>query len=195
VQSGVPFGFIQTGYFHSCAVATTGELWCWGEQESNPGAFGANPEGLYLTPIALHEEFRFTQLSTGRNFTCGLTAEHTAFCWGASWEGSLGNGEFEPSAVPLPVAGGHSFSTISSSSFKETLALTTSGVLYRWGSPGNDLPQPTPVPVAELPFFDMDGGDQPYAASNGACGTLVDGAVYCVSNGGVVRGVPAPVTP
>jgi hypothetical protein len=41
----------------------------------------------------------------------------------------------------------------------------------------------------------MDGGDQPYAASNGACGTLVDGAVYCVSNGGVVRGVPAPVTP
>ena len=195
VQSDVPFSFIQTGYFHSCAVATTGELWCWGEQESDPGAFGARPAGLYLTPVALHEGFQFTRLSTGRNFTCGLNAEHTAFCWGADSEGGLGNGEVESSAVPLPVAGGHSYATISSASHEETIALTTGAELYRWGSPGNDVPQTTPVRVTELPFFDMDSGELPFDNLNGACGRLVDTAVYCVRDDGVVRGVLAPVTP
>jgi alpha-tubulin suppressor-like RCC1 family protein len=195
VESPVPFASIQTGYFHSCGVATTGELWCWGEQEASPGAFGAMPVGLYPTPQTLHEEFRFTQLSPGRNYTCALNTEQAAFCWGSDLSvGSLGQDQVnEGSAVPLPVAVDQTFISISSTTFKETYGLTAEGAVYRWGSPGNDVAQAPPVLLAQLGFLQMDGGLEPVSGYNGACGITSGGAVYCVSDDGVIRGVPSPI--
>jgi hypothetical protein len=194
VQSSVAFASIQTGYFHSCGLTATGELWCWGEQEANIGAFGARPAGLYPTPVALQQDFRFTDLSLGRNYTCGLTAEHAAYCWGTDWFGSLGNGQTE-SAVPLPVVGGHSFTALSAASFEENHALTTDGALYRWGSPGNDVSQTEPIALTDLHFIATDSGDDPFDGSGGACGIVAGNAVYCVEDEGLVRGVPAPASP
>jgi alpha-tubulin suppressor-like RCC1 family protein len=196
VQADVAFGSIHTGYFHSCGFGVTGELWCWGEQEADPGAFGARPVGLYTTPVIVHEDFRFTRLETGRNFTCGLTAQHAAYCWGSDWFGSLGQGQvIEGSAVPLQVVGGHSFVDISSTYFEELHALTPDGALYRWGSPGNDQVQTTPVTVAQVGFTQMESGGSPFDGGYAACGVIAGGGVYCARDDGLVRGVPAPVTP
>ena len=194
VQSDVPFTSVHTGFFHSCAVAVAGELWCWGEQETDIGAFGARPEGLYTTPVALHPDFRFAGLVTGRNYSCGLTIQRTAYCWGAYWFGSLGRSAATgPSAVPLPVDGGLSFATLGSTSFEEVYGLTPDGTLYRWGSPGNDIEQPAPVPVTDFRFSSVDSGSEPFDFANGACGIATGNAVYCVRSDGLVRGVPAPV--
>jgi hypothetical protein len=197
VLGDVVFASLQTGYFHSCATAAaTGELWCWGEQEAEIGAFGAKPEGLYTTPVVVHPDFRWTQLSTGRNYTCALTAQRAAFCWGTNWFGSLGTDPpTEATAVPLPVAGGHSFVSLSAAGFEGTHALRTDGVIYRWGSPGNDIPQPTPVPVTQLRFTEIDSGEEPFDATNGSCGISISGAVYCVRADDVVRGVPPETEP
>lgn len=197
VQSSVPLSYVRAGYFHSCGLATTGELWCWGEQETVPGAFGARAAGLYTTPVLLHEDFRFTQLTTGRNYTCALTGEGVPYCWGSDLSnGSLGQGEvIEGSAGPLRVTGGHTFVAISSSSFEETHGLADGGALYRWGSPGNDVPQPTPVRFGQAAFLQADGGSEPFGGSQGTCGIFLSGAVYCASDDGVTRGVPQPVTP
>lgn len=192
VQSDVPFTSVHTGYFHSCAVAVGGELWCWGEQETDTGAFGARPTGLYTTPVLLHPDFRFVRLATGRDYSCGLTAQHTALCWGANWFGSLGSGSAnEPSAVPRPVVGGLSFVSLSPTSFEEVYALTPEGVLYRWGSPGNDNVQTTPISITDFRFLSADSGYEPVDFSNGACGLSSGNAVYCVRGDGLVRGVPA----
>jgi alpha-tubulin suppressor-like RCC1 family protein len=197
VLGDVPFDYIQTGYFHSCATAiSNGELWCWGEQEADTGAFGDRPAGLYTTPVLVHPEFRFAQLSTGRNYTCGLTAEHAAFCWGTNWFGSLGTDpETYGSTVPLPVAGGHSFETLSAAGFESTHGLTTDGVLYRWGSPGNDQVQATPIRTTELRFTQTDSGEEPFDLSNGSCGITATNAVFCVTANDVLRGVPLPEEP
>jgi hypothetical protein len=196
VQSTVPFSYIRAGYFHSCAVATTGELWCWGEQEADPGAFGALAVGLYTTPVLLHEDFRFTQLTTGRNYTCALTGEGVPYCWGSDFNGGLGQGQVtDGSAVPLEVTGGHTFVAISSSSFEETHGLADGGALYRWGSPGNDNTQATPVRFGQAAFLQADGGDEPFRGGQGTCGIFLTGAVYCSSDDGETRGVPRPVTP
>jgi Regulator of chromosome condensation (RCC1) repeat len=199
VQTDVPFSSIETGYFHSCGIAVTGELWCWGEQEVDPGAFGARPAGLYPTPVLVHDDFRFVALETLRNSTCGLTAQQLAFCWGSDNSGSLGQGQLtEGSAVPLQVTGGHSFISLSSTYFEEIHGLTPDGVLYRWGSPGNDVVQATPVMVAQIGFTQMDSGGSPFGVAYGAlgaCGVIPGGAVYCVQDDGLSRGVPAPVTP
>jgi alpha-tubulin suppressor-like RCC1 family protein len=197
VQSDVPFASIETGYFHSCALATTGELWCWGEQEIDPGAFGARPTGLYTTPVALHDDFRFTDVAAGWNYTCGVTAEHAAYCWGTNFSGGLGRDQTTASsAVPLPVTGGHSFLAVSAAGYEEVHALTPDGVVYRWGDIGFNNVQPTPVPVTDLRFAQVDSGDDPFDEDwKGACGIVDGNAVYCVRDDGQVRGVPAVATP
>jgi hypothetical protein len=194
VQSGVAFDSIWTGYWHVCARATTGELWCWGEQESDPGAFGAGPPGLHTKPVQVHPEFRFVQLSLGRDFTCAITSDQSTLCWGANIFGSLGNGTVsESSAVPGPVMGGHTFVSLSSSGIEETHGRTADGAIYRWGSPGNDVPGPVPVLVAHVALTSMDSGSEPLTLeAHGSCGIGANSAVYCVGNSGRVRGVPAP---
>jgi alpha-tubulin suppressor-like RCC1 family protein len=198
VLGNVTFNYLHTGFFHSCATAMAhGELWCWGEQETDVGAFGAMPEGIYTTPVLVHPDFRFVQLSTGRNYTCGLDSGHSAFCWGANWFGSLGTEPATPeTADPLPVAGGHSFVKLSAASFEGTQALTTDGLLYRWGSPGNDNVQATPVAMTELRLTQMDSGQDPFTGfTYSSCGISSTGSVYCVGTDEVVRGVPLPVQP
>jgi hypothetical protein len=195
VQSEVPFTSIETGYFHSCATATTGELWCWGEQEADTGAFGGRPTGLYTTPVVLHQDFRFTGLAAGWNYTCGLTAEHAAFCWGANWHGGLGIGPRDPSPDPLPVAGGLSFVALYSAGYKGTHGLTTDGVLYRWGTSGTGAYSPTPVRVTDLRFTIVESGEEPFSGTYGACGISAGNTVYCVDDDANVRGVPAPAAP
>jgi alpha-tubulin suppressor-like RCC1 family protein len=133
------------------------------------------------------------QLSTGRNYTCGITDQQAAYCWGANWFGSLGNGSVtEHSALPMPVTGGHVFVGISSSGIEETQGFTSDGIVYRWGSPGNDIPGPAPVLVTALGFSSMDSGSEPFTFVHGSCGIGAGNAVYCVSSNGVFRGVPAP---
>ncbi len=188
VQSNLTFSAVHTGFFHSCAMSTAGELWCWGEQETDTGAFGERPAGLYATPIPVQESFRFVEISAGRNYTCGLTGDHAAFCWGADWFGSLGNGASE-TLIPLPVIGGHSFATIRAPSFEENHALTTDGELYRWGSPGGDVVQSSPVAVTDLRFLQVDSGEDPFGGGNAACGIAEGQTVYCARDDGLVRGV------
>jgi hypothetical protein len=197
VLGDVTFTSVQTGFFHSCATAvSSGDLWCWGEQETDIGAFGSMPEGIYTTPVAVQPDFDFAQLSTGRNYTCGVTAGHAAFCWGTNWFGSLGTDPpTDATPDPLPVAGGHSFTKLSAAGFEGTHALTTDGVIYRWGSPGGDIAQPTPIPITQLRFTDMDSGSEPFVGATGSCGIAVNGGVYCMPEDDVVRGVPTAAAP
>jgi alpha-tubulin suppressor-like RCC1 family protein len=194
VQSNVTFSSIRTGYFHSCAVATSGELWCWGQQDTDPGAFGALALGLYRTPVALQEDFRFTDVTAGLNYSCALTADDAAFCWGSNFNGGLArDGTIQGSAEPLLVPGGHTFVALSAASWQETHALTDDGALYRWGDIGFNNIQSTPLQMTELHFTQIDSGDFPFDDSwNGACGIAAGNRVYCVRDDGLVRGVPTP---
>jgi hypothetical protein len=197
VQSDVSFTSIHTGFFHSCAVATTGELWCWGRQEVSPGAFAARPVGVYRTPVALQETFRFTEVIGGWNYICGITAEHGGFCWGSNWNGTLSRDHYTAaSADPLPVTGDHAFTAISAAGYREVHALTLDGALYRWGDIGYNNIDTTPVQVTDLRFTQIDSGDDPFDETwYGACGVAARNAVYCVRDDGLVQGVPAPAVP
>ena len=197
VLGDIPFNYIHTGFFHSCArAASNGELWCWGEQEDNPGAFGDRPAGLYTTPVVVQPDFQFLEVSAGRNYTCGRDFNYTVYCWGTNWFGSLGT---EPptsaTAEPLPVAGGHSFLMLSAAGFEGTHGQTRDRLIYRWGSPGNDIAQPTPVPITDLRFDQISSGEDPFGRGLASCGPTDGTNVYCVTSDGDVRGVPEPAEP
>jgi alpha-tubulin suppressor-like RCC1 family protein len=44
-------------------------------------------------------------VSVGRGYTCGLTTEDLAYCWGSNFAGALGDGTTRDHEVPEPVVG------------------------------------------------------------------------------------------
>jgi alpha-tubulin suppressor-like RCC1 family protein len=194
VQSDVVFSRVETGYFHACALSETAALWCWGEQETDGGGLGPRPKGFYTTPVSVADGYTFNDVSLGRDWTCGLTLENRAYCWGSNNSGELGV-TLERSAAPVAVSGGLSFLSLSAGNMEENIGLTSDLRLYRWGSIGNDARQFEPVPVTEsLSFLSADPGEFPFErAAGGSCGIVSGGAVYCVDDQGrTPRGVPRP---
>ena len=111
------------------------------------GAPGAGPRiysATQLSPVAA-PALRFTRLTAGSGFTCGLTVDGVAWCWGANQYGQLGTPDSSShcdrvdaladgpcSLRPVQVAGGHPFATIDAGSY-HVCALDRAGAAYCWG--------------------------------------------------------------
>jgi alpha-tubulin suppressor-like RCC1 family protein len=94
------------GYFeggHSCGLTSSGEAWCWGDNEV--GAVGDGATGGRRTPVAVAGGHRFTSISAGLRHTCGRRIDGTVYCWGSGRTGQLGTNSTISSAVPMKVAG------------------------------------------------------------------------------------------
>jgi alpha-tubulin suppressor-like RCC1 family protein len=77
----------------------------------------------------------FTKIAPGYDFTCGLTATGSAYCWGYNYYGQLGKGTSGNSSSPTPVNGSYTFTQISTGE-NHACAITTSGAAYCWGYGG-----------------------------------------------------------
>ena len=85
------WGQVSAGVFHTCAVATGGGGFCWGYNAQ--GQLGVGDNTAYNVPKALHASSGVTawsQISAGGSSSCGIAADTSAYCWGASWEFHLG---------------------------------------------------------------------------------------------------------
>ncbi len=131
VSGGITFAQLTTGGSHACGLTAGGAAYCWGwngDGELGIGTFGQSS----ATPLAVSGGLTFTSISAGYGYTCGLTRSGSAYCWGVNGDDQLGNGiEHGSSAVPVPVAGNLSFSTIGAGS--ATCALDAAGIAYCWG--------------------------------------------------------------
>ena len=74
----------------------------------------------------------WAQVAAGDQFTCALTTQGAAWCWGSALFGQLGNNTTTPSPVPVAVAGAHVFTTISAGS-DHACAIDGSGNTWCWG--------------------------------------------------------------
>ena len=76
----------------------------------------------------------FASVSAGSNATCGVTTSGSGYCWGNNGFGQLGNGSTSNSTAPVRIAGGLSFSSVSSGSLQGfACGLTSAGAAYCWG--------------------------------------------------------------
>lgn len=106
----------------------------------------------------------FQAIAAGDDFTCALDTGGQAWCWGDNFDGQLGSvfrpfsvceAVFPCNLVPLPVAGKHTFRSITAG-FDFTCAIDTVGVAWCWG--GDDFGElgvtggPAPQQVGGLPF-------------------------------------------
>jgi alpha-tubulin suppressor-like RCC1 family protein len=100
----------------------------------------ASPSVFILDDVGIG---RWRTVSTGALHGCALDADGRAFCWGSNEHRQLGvdeatsacgpAGDVPCSLVPVPIATGRSFASISAGA-SHTCAISTDSVPYCWGS-------------------------------------------------------------
>ena len=91
VAGGQSFVAIGAGEYHTCALATTGEVYCWGRDNDGQAGNGATT-GNVLTPKPVAGGRTFAALAVGLNHACAITAEGEVYCWGQGTSGQIGDG-------------------------------------------------------------------------------------------------------
>ena len=73
------------------------------------------------------------QITAGYFSACGITTAGKGYCWGLGSNGRLGNGGSITSAVPSPISGNYTFTTIAVG-LDQACAVSSAGVTYCWGA-------------------------------------------------------------
>ncbi|HWB39932.1 MAG TPA: hypothetical protein VG500_01670 [Gemmatimonadales bacterium] len=199
---GLRFHRVSAGWDHNCGVTTDDLAYCWGRnREGQVGDGSSINRRQRPVPVAGGRAFR--QVDAGLDYTCGVTTDGQAFCWGDGTWGQLGAGGTGSSRAPQAVAGGLHFDRISAGSF-HVCAETRENRAYCWGhnvfgsvGDGTDTQRARPVEVAGGRAF-----GQVSAGSFFTCGVATSDRAFCWgdnSNGQLgdgtreTRSVPAPV--
>ena len=127
------------------------------------------------------DELRFARISAGEKFSCGLTDDGTAYCWGNNERGQLGDGTTSDRAKPTRVATTLQFSTIASG-FDHSCAITLTGEAYCWGGNRYGKTGALPMDANQLVPVAVPGGLKfmSIAPSNtSTCGTTAEQDLYC----------------
>src|SRR5690606_27955936 len=194
----VDFVQIAAGATHSCALTSTGDIYCWGDND-NGGLGNAESGGYRTAPVQVVDPAGETPVwdavSVGARATCGHTTDSTVFCWGDDpWKG-LGAGWDTPQPVAAPTGG--AWDQVARGTV--VCGLLTSGAPYCWGvetggevgkgGAFDDLIQfPTAVAGGHtFAMVDTFGGH--------SCGVTGQGAAWCWGrNGSGQLGYPTDFT-
>lgn len=104
VTGGIVFAQIVAGGFigHTCGRTSTGQGYCWGENEV--GAVGDGSLADRFAPTAIAGQHSFSSLDAGFRHTCGLVGT-ALYCWGSNGAGQLGVNSVAAQMAPTRVAG------------------------------------------------------------------------------------------
>jgi alpha-tubulin suppressor-like RCC1 family protein len=177
---------ISIGTDHGCAALTTGDVYCWGSNDS--GQLGNGSTTNSLAPVAVTLPAPATAVACGGSHSCAV-AGGALYCWGENPSGELGNGTTTSSELPGPVAGLDGGVATVQANQGVTCALTVDGGLFCWGANpsgllgngngqvgnANGIPSTTPAQVTGL----TSGVISFAIGSNHGCAVTSAGAVEC----------------
>ena len=111
VAGGRQFRQVEAGFGHTCGVTSGNRAFCWGGNSS--GELGDGTTTSRQVPVAVAGGLSFQRVSTstgGHGFTCGVTTDNRAFCWGDNRSGQVGDSTQAHRRVrPVPVSGNRQF--------------------------------------------------------------------------------------
>lgn len=152
--------------------ARTNNLWGWG-RNINYVISKDYGSGINISsPILTDKPPKFTQVSHGGGFACGIDVNGALWCWGRNNRGQLGNNSTTDSSSPVlvsaPVAGYINSWTHVSCGSEHVLAINYAGgnkYLYSWGRNiygqlglGNTTDYSVPIKVGGNSWIEISAG-------------------------------------
>ena len=123
---------VSGGYQHSLGVRANGTAWAWGSGAN--GRLGDNTTVSRSSPVSVVGGFTdWIQVSAGSGFTLGLRANGTAWAWGRSNYGQLGDNTAVNTSSPVSVVGGFTDWIQVSAGNSHSLAIRANGTAWAWG--------------------------------------------------------------
>ena len=122
---------------HSCAVLTSGAVYCWGVG----GALGNGSSSDSSTPVEVSLSGPAKQVIVGSAFACALLMTGSVQCWGSDFQGELGDGGPPTSwpLTPVNVGGLSQIVQISGNGATQSAcALSATGTVSCWGDNSTD---------------------------------------------------------
>lgn len=182
----VSMGSIEVGDEHGCGVDRSGQVMCWGDNFFGQLGDSTRADRPLASPTRLTGSslYDLTQLSAGKNHSCGVTSTGQAVCWGRNDNGAGGIGATTPGflTAPAPVTGGLT-ATAAYAGGAHGCLITGAGDAYCWGDgsagqlgTGATTSHTSPVPVTGgLKFAHLALG------ASHTCGTTTDATpvTYC----------------
>lgn len=196
---------VIAGYDNTCAISTTGQGYCWGDNKHGQLGSGSK-QSIKIHPVAIAEgngsaipaDTTLKQIGIGQSYACALSQQGHVYCWGINQYGQLGNSStIQYSKVPVAVMQGNKNgipldTTITQIAvgFTYACALDQNGQAYCWGADDNgQLGNGSYMPQSNLPIAVQRGGlsaisqntelVQLAASKTAVCARSQQGHVYC----------------
>lgn len=181
VSGGLTFNQISASAVNVCAVSSHRDAWCWGSGFSGSLGNGTGGSGaVSREPARVSGGLKFSSVSVGSGYVCGLTTSGSAYCWGSNANGTLGTGDTVSSTVPRAVTGGLTFKFLHAG-LNSTCGLTGAGVAWCWGTnTSGQLGTGTLGGFSSVPV-QVAGGRTFSTIGTGitGCGLATTGVTYC----------------
>ena len=138
-------------------------------------------------PVAVVGLSGATALAVGSSHTCALLSDGTVACWGANWEGQLGDGSLAGTGLPVAVQNLTSVSRIDAGA-QYSCALRSDGSVVCWGRGrvgqlGNGSFQGTLASTTRTDVAGIANAVLVRAGDTHACSVRATGEVACWGSG------------
>ncbi len=112
---GALTGIVQVapGKEHTCALTTTGAVWCWGRNDKGQLGQGTTTDSSVAVQVknvggtgtvaSTSELYSAERLASGEKHSCVLRADTSVVCWGQGDKGQLGSGATGDQSLPVVV--------------------------------------------------------------------------------------------
>jgi alpha-tubulin suppressor-like RCC1 family protein len=123
-----PARAISSGYYHTCAVLTSGQVQCWGE---NKGALGDGTQEDRRTPVFVSGLSGIKDVSSGFRNTCALGEQGRLWCWGF---GQLYPNQVDTLLAPMEIGAPQTSVALAAVKGTTHCVIAAGGALRCWGN-------------------------------------------------------------
>ncbi|MCA8836463.1 MAG: hypothetical protein K8963_01230, partial [Proteobacteria bacterium] len=169
---------VNAGDGHTCAINTTGELYCWGRGFA--GRLGLNDANNRMTPTKVGNATNWTQVNATVEHTCAINTAGELYCWGLGRDGRLGLNDTDNRTIPTKVGNATNWTQVSAGT-DHTCTINTTGELYCWGlgRDGNLGLGDTDNHTIPTKVGNATNWTQVTVASSHTCAINTTGQLYC----------------
>ncbi len=130
---------VACGYFHTCAIAQDGQVYCWGNNLHGAVGSGAGLDYQFVpVPVlGLPSAEPVASISLGHDFSCALVVGRV-WCWGHNQLAQLGTGDQDQDAHVMPIEADLPDATqvvFLSAGESHVCVVLQSGEVWCWGVP------------------------------------------------------------